>query len=286
MNIDTEIARIVAIVGGRKSFAIALNANPTVDAISAGLALYLALNKLGKAVAIASSASIPPDLQTQLVAADKIQKKLGSEGDSLVISFPYTDGAIDKVTYTIEDGYFNLLVQPKENQTKLDPSQVRYTYAGGKIDAVVTIDAPSPEYLGELYTLQPEEFKNRDIINIDRHLTNTQFGTVNAVGKNFSSTSEIVLKIIQTLAVEITPEMATNLFLGIKEATNNFTAYSVNHQTFENCAYLLKVGAAKRPAKSAPAAKSFGAPIAETVNDQAAPPDWLKPKIFKGSNLI
>lgn len=287
MNNTVELARIAEIIGGQKSFAIVLNNSPSFDTVAAGLAFYLALNKLGKNAIIVSSAEIVSDFQSQLTACDKIQKKLMSEGNSLVISFPYTDGAVDKVTYTIEDNQFHLLIQSKENQTKLNPDQVRYAYAGGKLDAIITIDAQSLDHLGEIYTHQQEEFKGKNIINIDRHLTNGQFGTVNLIGKDFSSTSEIILKLIQILAVEITQEVSTNLFLGIKGATNNFTAYSVNHQTFENCAFLLKIGAEKNiPNSLLKSVKPFPSLVNQSTNDQVAPQDWLKPKIFKGSNLI
>lgn len=300
MNNESVIARIIALANKNNSFAICLNVNPHVDTIAAGLALYLGLIALGKNVMIATA--IPLSKEISLIGTDKIQHTLTSSGDSLVISFPYVEGAIDKVTYTIDNGYFNLLIQPKDNTRKLNSSEVNYTYTGGKIDVIITLDTPALNYLGELFTANQQNFVGKDIINIDRHIPNTQFGTINIVEKNISSTSEIILRILQSLSVEISPDMATNLYVGIRASTNNFTSYAVNTTTFENCALLLKFGASKKSSAS-PAIKKPIDPSIPSLHEktalpeefiehkknseEATPQDWLKPKIFKSSsNLI
>lgn len=300
MNNEANMARIITLVNKNSSLALCISVNPSIDTMGAALALYFGLTALGKNVNISASAQIP--LQLPLVGTDKIKNKLASNGDSLVVSFPYVEGAIDKVTYTIENGYFNLLIQPKESAHKLNPSQVAYAYTGGKIDTIITIDAPALTYLGDIYTANQQEFSGKDIINIDRHITNTQFGTINLIEKNISSTSEMILRILQALSIEITPDIATNLYMGIRAATNNFTAYTVNAETFENSALLLKAGASKKtptPQFIKKTAQSFTPSFHESSalpeefiehkenSEETTPQDWLKPKIFKGSsNLV
>jgi hypothetical protein len=73
------------------------------------------------------------------------------------------------------------------------------------------------------------------------------YGTVNYVVKTASSTSELVFKVLQTLQVQLDKEIASNLYSGLTVATNNFTSYSVNADTFEAASTLLKSGAMKRP---------------------------------------
>ena len=292
MNTNPDSVRIVGLINKNNSCAICLNMNPNIDTIAAGLSLYLGLIALGKNVSIAVSTPIPDEIP--LVGKDKIYQTISTKGDSLVISFPYIEGAIDKVTYTIENGFFNLLVQPKETIHKLNPSQVNYSYTGGKIETIITLDTPALHYLGELYSANQENFAGKDIINIDRHATNTQFGTLNIIEKNASSTSEIILRILQALSIEITPDIATNLYTGIRVSTNNFTAYSVNATTFENSAFLLKSGAVKKlPASSTPPSFHEKSALPKEFiehkenSEETTPQDWLKPKIFKGSsNLV
>lgn len=316
-NNSQTTSRIVEIINKSASGIIVLPQNPTQDAITASTALYLGLLKLGKTVNIVCSSPI----QSDIMASDKIQSNLSMGGDNLVVSFPYTDGSIDKIDYNIQGQFFNLTVTPRQGFPKLNPNQVTYSYTGGSFDFIITVDVPNLNSIGSLYTENQTVFQGKSIINIDRHLTNGFFGTVNFVNKTSSSTCELVLKTLQALQIEIDKDISTNLYSGIASATNNFTAYSVNADTFETIAVLLKAGAMKKIAKPAmqPQIQSFvpqyqsnqQAPTplpgtAQTFEQKTAgsittvetaaaaqtkegvPPaqDWLKPKIFKGGGLI
>lgn len=312
MNINNEYSRINQILENNHSFGICLPEKLTIDTIAAATSLYIAFTKLGKDVSIACSGTLPQD--SSVVGMDKIQNKLGVGGDTLTISFPYTEGSIDKVSYHIEGENFNLLIAPRPGFSKLDPAQVKYLYSGGKVDAIITLDAPTLASLGALYSADEAQFKGKDIINIDRHLTNGNFGSLNIVERQSSSTSEIIFAILKSLQVEIDRDIATNLYAGIAVATNNFTSFAVNANTFETCAYLLKNGAIKKnimrtkpsfpqgnrftpqPQRSPrsqvmpQSSESSQAPQPVQVENKEVRPeeeedDWLKPKIFTGSDV-
>lgn len=312
-NTQKTLARIQEVTTKCRSAVIAVPPNSSIDAIAAATSLYLALSKMGKTVSIACSQKV----QSDLVASDKFQNIIGAGGDSLMVSFPYTDGAIDKVDYNIQGESFNLIVTPRPGHQKLNPNQVNFSYTGGLIDVIFVIDAPTLNSLGAIYTDNQNQFNGKDIVNIDRHLTNAYFGTVNYVNKTISSISELVLSILQTLGIEIDRDIATNLYAGSAASTNNFTSYSTNADTFEHIATLLRLGAVKKPFKKpVPIAQPFPSspmrpqqpqvinsmpghspevpksnPI-ESVEKEAViekpqtSQEWLKPKIFKGGGLI
>ncbi len=296
MNKDNNVfQRISEIINKGKTGSLLLPTNPSFDAVAAATALYLGLNKGGKTITLACDTEI----KHNLTGVDKIQKNLVASGDSLVISFPYIEGGIDKVDYNIKGDFFNLIITPRPGYQKLDPSQVKYSYTGGAVDFLITIDVPSLNSLGNLYHENQKLFVGCDIINIDRHLTNAHFGTVNFVNKTSSSVSELILTLLKNLNIEIDPDMATNLYAGISAATNNFTSYSVTAETFENAAQLLRAGAIKKTFRKPEKQFSPSFPIKETQNikpievveketqpEQNTPQDWLKPKIFRGGNLI
>lgn len=345
---DRDLSRVVQIVNQQESFSICLPVDPSVDAVSAGTAFYLALSKLGKSVVLSSAGEVPPDYK--LTGVDKIQKDLAAGGDNLVVSFPYQDGSIDKVTYNIEGDKFNLVIQPRQDYPKLDPSQVEYNYTGGAVGALFVLDCPNLDALGDLYLGNQRQFTGKDIINLDRHIGNANFGTVNIVYRQISSLSEIILQLIERLNVELDRDIATNLYSGVAAATNNFAAYSVNADTFETSAKLLKAGAVKKaaagarpaafersyaaaqparvpsqpiqprppqppqppqpsgvvtprpqpPTQSRPAQPIPPSPMQEKKGaippkeverkegrgEEETPKEWLKPKIFKGRNLV
>ena len=250
---DNALTQISEAVTKGSSGVIIIPANPTNDAIASGTALYLGLTALGKNVALLCSTTP----ETQLSAADKIQNTFTTKGDNLVITFPYTDGSIDKVDYNIQGDTFNLIITPRPGQPKLDTQKINYSYAGGAVDFIITVDAPNLNSLGQIYTDNQKEFQGKTIINIDRHLINNMFGTINYINKTSSSTSELALKVLKELQSEIDKDTATNLYSGITGATNFFSSYSVNADTFEAASALLKLGAVKRPPMRAPGSPAF-----------------------------
>jgi len=305
-NYQQKLLRINQTVSQKTNGAIVVPKNPSIDAVASACALYLSLTKLGKNISLACATQVNYDL----TAADKFQKNLSAGGDSLVISFPYVDGSIDKIDYRIEGESFNLIITPREGFPKLDPQKVSYSYTGAKLDFIFVIDAPNLYSLGEIYTNNQNQFQGLELINIDRHLINTNFGTINFVNKTASSLSEMVFQVIKNLNADIDREIASNLYAGLAAATNNFSSYSVNAQTFETAASLLKLGAVKKiikkPASSFQStASSFTPPTTKPTSSKfeptpieevekepnqkkstETPSDWLKPKIFKGGGLI
>lgn len=239
---DSLTTQLADIVHKGSAGVVLLPANPTMDALASATAIYLGLTKKGKNVTIAC-ANVP---ENDIIGADKIQNTIATKGDNLIISFPYAEGSIDKVDYNIQGSQFNLIITPREGQPKLDASKVQYSYAGGKIDFIITVDTPNLSNLGPLYTENQQEFQGKPIINIDRHLINGMYGTVNFVIKTSSSTSELAIKVLQILGCDIDKDIATNLYTGLTAATNFFSSYSVNAETFEAAANLLKQGAVKK----------------------------------------
>lgn len=299
-NPEQSISQIAEVLTKNSSGIIALPANPSQDAIAGATALYLSLTKLGKQVSLVCAT----ETQSDLIGADKIQQNIAAGGDNLVVSFPYSEGSIDKVDYNIQGTTFNLVIIPREGFPKLEPKQVQFSYAGGKIEFIITVDTPNLNSLGAIYQENQNQFQAQNVINIDRHLINNSFGLINYVNKTSSSTSELILKVVKSLRIEIDKDIATNLYAGLVSATNGFTSYSVNAETFETAAELLKSGAIKKPMnKQAGARPGFNPPqnpfagaksqrndqqtqqIEQverevTPQDSQEPENWLKPKIF------
>lgn len=319
MNNDGVIPSIIKILETKSIYSVVLPANPTTDAVCAAVTLYLSLAKIGKSVSIACSTPIDPAIG--IIGADKIQKELVASGDNLVVSFPYQEGSIDKITYNIEGNQFNLVIAPKEGKPRLESNAVKYSYKGGKGEVIFIIDSPSLASLGDIYTNQKEMFTGVEIINVDRHLTNTNYGSINLVEKQRSSTSELVFALLNALSLQVDKDAATTLYAGIVAATNSFTSYSVNANTFEACSKLLSLGAVKRVPVRQPmnayvqpgmAPAPMGNPMqpsmpqqpirsmgttetmtaapetmeTEETGDDSSSTEWLKPKIFKGGGLV
>jgi bifunctional oligoribonuclease and PAP phosphatase NrnA len=79
-------------------------------------------------------------------------------------------------------------------------------------------------------------------INIDHHHDNTLFGDVNLVEVDASCTAEIVYELAVLLGVEIDPEMAAALYVGIVTDTGKFMYENSSARTHRIAAELIEAG--------------------------------------------
>lgn len=80
-------------------------------------------------------------------------------------------------------------------------------------------------------------------INIDHHPKNNRYGQYNWVNEKAAAVAEMVYELISALEVELTPEIATNLFVAILTDTGSFQFSNTSSKTFEIAAELVRSGA-------------------------------------------
>jgi len=80
------------------------------------------------------------------------------------------------------------------------------------------------------------------ILNVDHHHDNTRFGDVNLVDTGASSTAEIVFGLGKELGVELTPEIASALYVGLVTDTGRFSYENTRPDTHRMAAELIEAG--------------------------------------------
>lgn len=81
------------------------------------------------------------------------------------------------------------------------------------------------------------------IVNIDHHLGNTGYGTVNWFDEGAAACVELVADAIDALDVSWTPEIATALYLGVLTDTGGFRHSHITARTFELARRCVEAGA-------------------------------------------
>jgi len=79
-------------------------------------------------------------------------------------------------------------------------------------------------------------------LNLDHHHDNTRFGTLNLVDTAVSCTAEIVFRLARMLGAEITPEIATALYVGLVTDTGRFMYENTSADAHRMAADLIEAG--------------------------------------------
>ncbi len=108
-------------------------------------------------------------------------------------------------------------------------------------DLVISLDCSDLMRLGHFPEMPG--FSNYPLINIDHHQTNLDFGDVNLVDHQAASTTEIVLRLLEYMAVSIDARLATCLLTGLVTDTRGFRTNNVTPQVMDAALRLIKAGA-------------------------------------------
>ena len=220
---------------------IVLPANHTTDSLGSGLALAMLARELGK--------------KTDLIAQEPVAEKLSflpglemlkSEVAPLrafIISIDTSEKKIKQLRYENKDSVLKIFLagpdKLEQKDIRLDPGPFNY-------DALIVIDAPDLETLGQFYEKYTDLFFEKPILNIDHKSGNEYFGEVNLVEPTASSCAEIIADFLNSFFPnQIFAPIATCLLAGIIEETRSFQKTNTTPQTFNLASLLITQGAEK-----------------------------------------
>lgn len=139
-----------------------------------------------------------------------------------------------QATYLIDDnipGVYRFLKGAKEVERLSSFADLDY-------DLVIAMDCGDLERLGKVKQLAE---KTR-LINIDHHISNTNFGEINLVEENASATAEIAYKLIKSMGIFIDKDMAECIYTGIVTDTGMFQYSNTSEETHSIAAELIIAG--------------------------------------------
>lgn len=108
-------------------------------------------------------------------------------------------------------------------------------------DVALAIDCASAD---RLECVREKMTGARVLVNIDHHVSNTRFGTIDVVDAEAPSSSELVLRLFEKMGVEITPDVATCLYVGLFTDTGRFSYANATPRAHAAAAALIERGVA------------------------------------------
>lgn len=127
---------------------------------------------------------------------------------------------------------FNYLPFIDDVQAKIDTDAI--------FDLIITLDCGDEQRMGKPF--EQLQYKPA-IINIDHHITNTNFGKINWVNPKATSTTEMLYDLFVDIGVDLTPDMATSLLTGLVTDTLGFRTPNVTANTLKISGELMDAGA-------------------------------------------
>lgn len=228
------------LIENNQTIGIIVAPNPSFDGLAAGLGLYLSLKQMNKNVSIVCPTD-PTVGVSSLVGIDKLQKSFGGVGGDLVVSFPYKDGEIEKVSYDVDGGKLRIVVKAGAQGLSFNQSDVAFQQGGAAPSLVFFIGVADMQQVG--FTKTP----GTTLVNVDNKSTNTKYGDVVHVNEKFTSLSEEVADFLTLLEpqIELDVDTSQNLLSGILAATNDFENGAGSYLAFEMAGILMKKGAVR-----------------------------------------
>ena len=108
------------------------------------------------------------------------------------------------------------------------------------IDSLFTFDCATVARFGDKRHLLST---TRTVVNIDHHVSNEGFGTINLIEPGASATGQVVHRLLTSLGAPITADVATNLYAALFTDTGGFRHENTNEVALRLGADLVAAGA-------------------------------------------
>lgn len=106
-------------------------------------------------------------------------------------------------------------------------------------DIIIALDCSDPERMGVFQELLGLGWQT---INIDHHISNTNFAQINWVDAGAAATCELVYELIDSMDIPITNNISNALYTGLSTDTGNFSFSNTSSKTHNIAAKLVGLG--------------------------------------------
>lgn len=241
---DNPLQQIVDLLSEKQKVLIMASSPADGDCIGSSLGLYLVLKKLGKEITVVCPDKIPGTYHF-LPSIHLIGDRVVASKD-FIITIDTSSVKTANIKTVEENGRTNIIISPENG--RLSEEDVNFNYGPERYDLVITVDTGGIEQLGQLYAGNIEMFHQVPVINIDHHFSNEHHGNVNYVDPLASSTTELLIPVIEELEKKTGKQLwdediATLLLTGIITDTGSFQNSNTTPRAFDASAKLVAHGA-------------------------------------------
>ncbi len=247
MTDTSAVTSAATLINQSQQVIVILPPSPSIDALATAAGLATSLTENGKSIQLVCPEKITSPITKGLA---HLETEVGNR--NLLISFPYVESQVDKISYHIGETNkrFYLTIKPKSSAKPLDIKAVEFAYAGFEADLLIFVGVKDLDSLAQLYIGYEDEYKNTSSIALcDQPV---EFASVVLTLDQRPSLSELAFLLIKASGLTLTGPAGTDLLSGIDSVTDRLRSSSVGADTFMTVAELLQAGASRvwKPSKS------------------------------------
>ena len=165
--------------------------------------------------------NVDPDSICSVLAMAHYLKSINKDVKLIIGDSKYPEGLKTLPNYE----WFKMV-----NYTQINPDD---------FDLFIILDTSAPTQITKLTEVKFPD--NMTTVVIDHHISNKNFGNINLVIPNYSSTSEIIYDLFKIWNVELTKEIAICLYIGVYYDTGAFKYQNTTADTLFKAAELGKI---------------------------------------------
>jgi hypothetical protein len=217
---------------------VTVSRDPSVDELSAALALTLMLNKMDKHATAVFSGAIPP-------AIEFLQPEKTFEGtvDSLrdfIIALDKEKA--DRLRYKVEDDVVRIFITPY--RTVISEKDLQFSQGDFNVELIVALGVEKREDLDNAITAHGRILHDATVVTVNAGTQKSELGSIDWTDGAAGSLCEMLMSLSESLQPGILDQqISTALLTGIVAATDRFSNSRTSPKVMTMAAQLMAAGA-------------------------------------------
>ncbi|TAL15347.1 hypothetical protein EPN95_00035 [Patescibacteria group bacterium] len=240
MNDTKTKQQLVEKITGSTNVLVTVSNNPSVDALSAAIALTVMLNKLSKHTTAIFSGATPPAI-TFLDPAKTFETSIDSLRDFIIA---LDKEKADHLRYKVEGDAVKIFITPY--RTTLSSEDLDFSQGDYNVELVLALGVENQAHLDSALEAHGSILHDATVITISNEAGTSSLGSIDWRDDTASSLSEMLVglsELLQTDTPLIDQQIATALLTGIVAETDRFSNTKTSSKVMTIAAQLMAAGA-------------------------------------------
>ena len=219
---------------------VTVSANPSVDELSAALALTIFLNKLGKHATAVFSGEVPPAIS--FLNPDKTFEQTANSLRDFIIALDKEKA--DHLRYKVVDDAVKIFITPY--RTTISEKDLEFSQGDYNVELVVALNVENSERIDAALTAHGRILHDAIVVTMTAGGVKSGLGSVDWHEDSASGVSEMMVELIndlRTQSASLDEQIATALLTGIVAVTNRFSNNLTSSRVMTVAANLMAIGA-------------------------------------------